>query len=34
MDTDRNMLDSPTPKMAVILSVYPYVMIIKILTKY
>jgi len=34
MDTDRNILDSPTLKMAAILSVYSYVMIIEILTKY
>ena len=34
MDTDRNMPDSPSPKMAAILSVYPYVIITEIITKY
>ena len=34
MDTDRNILHSPSPKMAAILSVYPYVIITEILTKY
>lgn len=34
MDTDRNISDSPSPKMAAILSVYPYVIITEILAKY
>jgi len=34
MDTHMNIQDSPSPKMAAILSVYPYVIITEILTKY